>query len=379
MGMKKNRLIVGSIFIIMLIVASLTSVYSLGSNDRDEFGSPNEYFTVYEQGTNKEVFSTGWIVTKGDRYLSEDNKMYEVVKVEAKNNKAYAKFLEDIKLPDIQDYLVEESFFQDGEKRGRLGIYHTHSSESYVPSDGSESIMGNGGIFKVGDSLRDSLEQRGIDVDFRRTPHDPHDAGAYKRSRNTALDIIKGGSDAILDLHRDAIPKEQYIKDLNEEPISKVRIVIGRRNQNAQANEQLAHKIKAIADEKYPGLIKDIFYARGDYNQDLTPRALLFEMGTYEHTRERAERSTEYFADVLATTFYGGPLKTQEGEQVKVTPATQDNRGSGRGILIALLVVGLGGAGFLFLSTGGKEIWSKMGNFKQEFSNFLGRNRKNRK
>jgi stage II sporulation protein P len=378
---KTNK---GKIFmalVVLLLFPSLILSYSFNFNpiDRiideigDEIGESGKYFVVYEQNTDNEIFTTGWHVHKGDRYLSGDNKMYEVVKVE-KNYKAYAKLVGDVTLP-VFDETMETSVQQ--QNKGKVGIYQTHSSESYVPTDGKESILGGGGILKVGASLKESLEKRGIEVDYRDTIHDPHDAGAYKRSRTTATNILKGGADSLLDIHRDAIPKEQYIKDLNNEPISKVRIVIGRRNQNKEANEQLAQKIKAVADKKYPGLIKDIFYARGDYNQDLIPNSLLFEMGTYEHSRERAEKSTEYLADVISTAMYGGQVKEPDKKTpTQVKPISQENKGSNRGIITALIVVVLGGAAFLFISTGGKEIRSKVSNFKREFSNFLGSRRK---
>ena len=109
------------------------------------------------------------------------------------------------------------------------------------------------------------------------------------------MDLIRKNTPvaAVFDIHRDAIPKEHYDTMVNGEYMSRVRIVIGRSNQNRKANEQLAYKIKAIADKAYPGLIKDIYIGKGEYNQELSPRSLLFELGTHEISKEAAQKATD--------------------------------------------------------------------------------------
>ena len=78
-----------------------------------------------------------------------------------------------------------------------------------------------------------------------------------------------------------------------------VRIVVGKQNQNRDANLEYAKRIKAIADEKFPGLIIGIFHAKGNYNQDLGPRMILLEFGTHTTTLEEAKRSTALMAQVI--------------------------------------------------------------------------------
>lgn len=408
--MKRNRL-----FYILLILITLTTQFVVA----DEWYSKEAgYYKVYDSDTNEIIFRTAREVSKDDKYLSSENKLYKITKVNNKTHIAYAKFEKDVKLPEIDkealgnikigleqgipiNALLTQA--EEGSKEDRkVGIYATHSSESYVPSDGTESILGNGGIFKVAEKLKQGFDTNGVNAIFDNTPHDPHDAGAYKRSRRTALQLIREHQPtAMVDVHRDAIPAEEYLTDIEGNPAAQVRLVIGRRNQNFKANEEMAMKVKAVADEMYPGLIKDIFYGKGDYNQDLTPRAMLLEMGTYQHTRERAEKSAGYMSEVITTALFGSTFKedtegaggvatTEQGGgtprggngggggDVLNEPANQSNAGSGSGILGILAVVVVGGLGFMFLSSGGKEWKSKMSNYKQEFMNFLGR-KKNKK
>lgn len=389
--MKKSRL-----FCILLVLITLMTQIAVAD---DWYSKEAGYYKVYDSNTNKLLFKTAREVTKDDQYLSGDNKMYKVTKVNKKTNIAYAKFVEEISLPEID----EEAFAniklaldqkidinailtqaEQGDKSKRkVGIYASHTAESYEPSDGTESIVGAGGVLKVAEKLKEGFEGNGVNAIFDNTSHDPHDAGAYKRSRRTALQLIREQQPtALVDVHRDAVPAEEYLTEINGDPASKVRLVVGRRNQNFKANEEMAMKVKAVADKMHPGLIKDIFYAKGDYNQDLTPRAMLLEMGTYKHTRERAEKAAGYMSEVITTALFGGTFKNEKTNavnEVKPSQSTgQSNKGSGAGILGVLAVIVLGGAGFMFLSSGGTEWKSKISNFKQEFTNFLGRNKKNK-
>ena len=68
-----------------------------------------------------------------------------------------------------------------------------------------------------------------------------------------------------------------------------IQLVVGRQNQNQAANQEFAEKLKAVADEKYPGLVKGIFAAKGNYNQDMMPTSILIEVSTHENEKEAAQ------------------------------------------------------------------------------------------
>ncbi|MDR5657908.1 stage II sporulation protein P [Serpentinicella sp. ANB-PHB4] len=385
----KNKSIFVIIMTVLLIVTSIPLSYA-----DDLYRNSNGYYTVFDENDNSVIFKTAHEVKEGDQYLSGDNKLYKITRVDKEQRKAYAKYIEDVQLPKINEdaltsfvdklnsgeslaMVLQAQADTEGENGG-VGLYCTHSSESYVPTDGSESIEGSGGILQVAERMSESFQENGVEAVFDNTSHDPHDSGAYKRSRRTATQLLtEHQPTALLDVHRDAIPAEEYSTEINGEPASQVRLVIGGRNQNFSANEEVALQVKAVADKMYPGLIKDIFYAQGDYNQDLTPRAMLLEMGTYEQERELAEKSAGYFSEVLTTSLFGGTFEDQtDGGTEQAQPVQESNRGSGTGIIAIGVVVGLGALAFLFLSSGGKEWKSKLGTFKEEFNNFLGRKKK---
>ncbi|MDP1340834.1 stage II sporulation protein P, partial [Klebsiella variicola] len=70
-----------------------------------------------------------------------------------------------------------------GADRNRIGVYHTHSGESYLPSDGVESTdQQRGGVYQVGAQFSQRLEKNGVQVMHSQATHFPY-TGSYRRSR----------------------------------------------------------------------------------------------------------------------------------------------------------------------------------------------------
>lgn len=365
--------------VVIPLVVILFTIFSSTVYADDWYEEKDGYYTVYNQKSDEVLCLIATKVSKGDQYVSGDNKLYEIVEVRDKDYTAYAKYKEDVKLPEISSTKQEALALMAEQGDKKIGIYHTHSDESYVPSDGTSSINGKGGVYKVGDALTSSLKKDGVDVVHRQDLHLPHDAGAYRRSRPTNKKILQETPSAIFDVHRDAIPAKQYDFKINGKSATKVRIVLGQRNQNIEKNKNLAYKLKAVADEMYPGMIKDIYMGKGDYNQDMAPNSVLLEIGTHENSREAAENTANAFGDAITVAVFGGEKQVpaedgQPGKTVKNTqPAETDNTGTGRGLFIVLGIAAVLGIGYLFISNSGKELKSKFGD---RFSSFLGNRKK---
>ena len=246
--------------------------------------------------------------------------------------------------------LAAESADGDGEKR--VAMYSTHSDESYEPSDGAASLEKDAGIFDVGEALQENLEALGISVEYSKDTFLPHDAGAYSRSRRTAEELLQGNPDMLIDIHRDGIPDpEEYETEVHGEEMSKVRLLVGRSNPNAAANREFAKELKAAADEMYPGLIKDIFIGKGNYNQELYPQSILLEFGTHTLEKEKAISATELMANVINEVVFGGSAKAEE--------AAGARSGAGFSGLWWLIAVAVLGAGVYALVSTGK--WRLIG------------------
>jgi stage II sporulation protein P len=346
---------------------------ALNLDTRDDGG----VYTLYDQEGNV-LMRTARHIHVGDTWIGRDNNKWEVYQVE--KDDAYANLVRPARdqslLQRFQAFLTgifprTRDVQEEGNVENRIGVYNTHGAEAYLPNDGVESDPDGGGIIKVAESLAAALEEQGVEVVQSKETHVPHDAGAYKRSRNTVEEILGQGVDATIDVHRDAIAAEEYLED----GMVQIQLVVGRQNQNQATVQQFAEELKAIADEKYPGLIKGIFSAKGNYNQDMTPTSILIEVGTHENDREGAQESVALFADVLTTYLYG----TSEGQQL-----VQEGQMGGNTILrtilwmLALLVVG--GGIFLYVSAGSwPEMKRKLKGFtKGEFGDLFKGRLKNR-
>ena len=53
------------------------------------------------------------------------------------------------------------------------------------------------------------------------------------------------------------------------------------------------------------------------YNQELSPRSLLFEFGTHENSKESAQRSAQYLAVVIDKAMLGGTVKGKHRKERK--------------------------------------------------------------
>ena len=150
-----------------------------------------------------------------------------------------------------------------------------------------------------GATWKQEFEKRGITVDLSYDNHNPHDSQAYVRSRRTATKLLRNRPLVVLDVHRDAVPEHEYRATVEGKELSKIQLVVGRQNQNRDANLEFAKTIKNEADRQYPGLVKGIFDAKGNYNQDLAPRSILLEFGTHETSLGMAEKAADLISDVL--------------------------------------------------------------------------------
>ncbi len=303
-----------------------------------------QYFTLKdEQGQPLQY--TSIIVHQGDEVITANNRRFEVISVDYTNLTAACRFVgvEEMAYYSAWDEAPVASLFNNQKDNPQIGIYMTHNDESYVPTDGTESIDGEGGIVKVGNVFASALEKIGHKVSISENHHDPHDANAYHRSRKTAVQLLKENPDVLFDVHRDGIEDPNYYKtDINGEQVTGIRLVVGKQNPHMESNLTFAKEIKAYMDKHYPGMIKDIYMGKGNYNQDLGPRVALVEVGTHTNSREEAEAGVQIFAkgvgEYLQASIGSGVGAAAKTEK-KETTAVDKKSGSGAAIIAGVAVV----------------------------------------
>lgn len=361
-----------AVFAAVLLLV-LTVLAPVQAHERNDGG----YYNFVDEAGNV-VYQSGWKVNIGDQCLTADNKRYEVVGISG--DTAHVRFIGTVNLSAYEPGAGGSRFAGMLAPRvasaqgNKVSIYHTHSDECYVPTDGVESKLGDGGIYKVGKAFADALKAKGLDAVQSTAKHDPHDNMAYERSRRTALDLVKQQPAAIFDVHRDALPAEAYQAKIAGKDATKVQLVVGKYGPTGKQIEDYALQIKAAADKQQPGLVKGIFFAKGgDYNQDIHPRSILLEVGSHTNSREDAERGISLFADVVPTILgqSGSPGSPGGTTGMGTTGAGPSGASKSIGWIVGLLIVGV--AAFLFISTGSlKEAGAKFKQFRTtEFANFL--------
>lgn len=269
--------------------------------------SNKKYYTIYEDSSKQKIlFLKGDEVSTGDKYLSGNNKLYEIESVDDNQKFAIAKFIKDEELPKLKlKTNSQNNNVASAATNKKIGVYHTHNDESYYTPDGVDSVYGKGGIHTVGKEFVSNLEKLKIDTIYREDLHLPHNSGAYTRSQVTASALIDSGAQAIFDLHRDSTKRSEYLSKVDGKEMSSVRMVVGLSSKNYEENKKFAYKIKSYADEVYPGLIKDIYFGKGNYNQGLTTKAMLFEMGCENIEKSLVLKTTPYLAKVVDVVLYG--------------------------------------------------------------------------
>lgn len=187
-------------------------------------------------------------------------------------------------------------------------IYHTHSSESYMPYKESnyhrEEVKGT--VREVGDVMEEILEEQGINVIHDKTIHDrPSYNESYNKSLATIQNLKKKypTADYIIDLHRDAAAssaKEGKYTIIDGKRVAKFSLVVGQANENYVELYDFAKKVSSRAGEMYDGFNGAIIEKNYNYNEFVSNKALLLEVGNNKNTIDEANACGRYFGDVLA-------------------------------------------------------------------------------
>lgn len=297
------------------------------------------------------LFATGMTVAPGDQFIDQGNDIWAVTAVEGGRAIAHrlAKVVGRPGAPELallRRGAPRAARAAAGSQPFDVAIYYTHSDEAYIPSDGTESARDKGSIYYVGDRFAQALQQEGLRVANSPANHNPHDHGAYARSRRTAAGLLADAEPAALfDIHRNAAPAKEYRFG---EGLSRVMIVIGRSNPAHEANLAFARLIKSEADQRYPGLVRGIFLGIGTYNQDLSARSLILEMGSQHVAREEAAAGAALLAGAVAPVLRA---LQEPGSPAAETESVAATRSIGRLLLVAVAL----GAGLLLLTTRGKR------------------------
>lgn len=229
------------------------------------------------------------------------------------NSTAHALPLSDLQAPFSAALTAEEP---------QILILHTHGSEAYTPSPGTEAVWSGNcrttdyryNVVKVGDEIAAAFAEAGLSVLHDRTLYDyPAYSGAYDRSLAAVQSYLAQYPSIrfILDVHRDAIEDSQgnQYKVISEieglGAAAQMSLVVGSDGSGLEhpgwmENLKLAVAVQQNILERYPTLMRPVLLRNSRYNQHAAPGALLVEVGAAGNAPEEAALAGRLFAEQMA-------------------------------------------------------------------------------
>ena len=195
-------------------------------------------------------------------------------------------------------------------------ILHSHGSECYteqaLAAENYRTEDPRYNVVSVGAELKQLLEAAGIGVIHDTALHDqPSYNSAYGNAREaTEAALARYPSiRLILDIHRDAAEDaggRQIEKTVSVagEDVAQLMLVVGTdagglTHPNWEENMALAVKLHAQLEKTVSGICRPISFRTQRFNQDLSPGALIVEVGAAGNTRQEALRAIKHLAQAV--------------------------------------------------------------------------------
>ena len=219
------------------------------------------------------------------------------------------------KRPELESLLLQPLDWALAAAEPTVLILHTHGTESYTP-DGEtyaatssyRTLDENHNMLSIGDAVTKILEENGIGVIHDRTVYDyPSYNGSYTLARAAISEHLRNNPSLclVLDLHRDA--SGTTARQLRTEAVidgktaAQLMLVMGTNHDRWEENLSLALKFHALMQQRAPGIMRPINLRGQRFNQDLSPGALLIEVGAAGNTRQEALHAARILGDAVVS------------------------------------------------------------------------------
>lgn len=264
------------------------------------------YKNMNLENSNQEFINN--LLSSSNAYFQEENKQNNLISkfINSINNIELKEpitiidkvFAYEEPIVNTQNFFYAQNIVVDNP---RVYIYSTHSNEGYI----GEKIQGydmDVGVILASILLQEKLNEKGIMtiVEERNTytyAKENNLDDAYQASRIFLKEALeKNDFDLIIDLHRDAVSKTITTTTIDNRNYAKVMLVM---NKNFP-NVSFAKKLNDIIDDKYPTLSRGLYYKYYDnFNQDLSPNAVLIELGGNYNTFDEVKNSIDALANSI--------------------------------------------------------------------------------
>ena len=234
--------------------------------------------------------------------------------VEVRNTSGY-----DLDISDLLTQPLSWDLTADGPS---VLILHTHGTEGYAGTENYRSRDEEENMIGIGSRLADTLTDAGIGVIHDKTMHDADSYnGSYSHAR-TAIEQYLTQYPSIrlvLDLHRDSAEDAQgnqinYTVTTEQGKAAKLMLVMGTDaggldHPRWQDNLSLALKLHAQLEKQCSSICRPMYLRTSRFNQDLSPGALLVEVGAAGNSREEAMLAADILSEGIIALAYGANLQ----------------------------------------------------------------------
>ena len=223
--------------------------------------------------------------------------------------------------PDLEALLLSPLDWDLTQDGPAVLILHTHATESYTQTE-QESYVESSlyrtldqqhNMLRVGDAVAQVLGEYGIEAVHDRLLHDhPNYTGSYNNARRSIEEYLEEYPSirVVLDIHRDALDLEsaQQLRTqatVAGETSAQIMMVVGTDagglyHPKWQKNMAFAVKLHAQLEKQWPGICRPISFRTERFNQDLSPGALIIEVGATGNTLEEALTAAKALAEGIA-------------------------------------------------------------------------------
>jgi len=230
--------------------------------------------------------------------------------------------------PDLAELIAQPlSWDLTGEEPTVL-ILHTHGTESYTKQSGEDysessafrTLDKSYNMISLGDRLSGLLEAGGVKTVHDRELHDyPSYSGSYAHARKSIAAYLEEHPSIrlVLDLHRDAsgdnANQMRTQATVGGNSAAQLMLVVGTNGTGLEhpdweENLALGLKLHTQCERIAPGIMRYVNLRAQRFNQDLSPGALIVEVGAAGNTHDEAQRAIEVLAQGILALANGTAL-----------------------------------------------------------------------
>ena len=288
---SKRRIKIPKIIIIILIYISFSITYNTLFNYYITKLSTEETINKIINDTKDNKISNNFL----DKYKSPEYILKLTLNMDLNN----------ITKPSIETLTINTN------KELDVLIYNTHDTEKY--NDNLFNTYNISPDVKLASNiLEDKLNDLGINTYVERTSissilkqNNWNYSYSYHASKILIENNIKSNYyKLIIDLHRDSSTLNKTYLEHNNKPYAKILFVIGTDNENYNKNYELSLKLNNILEQKIPGISRGIIKkggagVNGIYNQDLSEKSVLIELGGQYNKIEDINNTLDILAESI--------------------------------------------------------------------------------